>query len=193
MRTIWVYKGTPNPPVKPSAVQTWRTLFNPSRTRVGDKVVMCAPPILTGERLKFLPFLVIAVLIASVGSALYAPVASTSLSAKAARPVAAFGHSGPVPQTAWTVFDVWWDFGSNDILYDTSGDGGTTWGTDVRINDRGGSASGSGWQIPLPAVAVDRSTWTIYVSWMDDRNGNFDIYASASTDVGRARHFYCPA
>ena len=185
MRTIWVYKGTPNPPVKPSAVPTWRTLFNPSRTRVGDKVVICASPILSGgERLKFLPFLLIAVLIASAGSALYAPGASTSLSAKAARPVAALGHSGPVPQTPWTVFDVWWDFGSNDILYDISADGGSTWGTDVRINDQAGSASGSGWQIPLPAVAVDRSTWTIYVSWMDRRNGNFDIYASASTDGG---------
>jgi len=31
MRTIWVYKGTPSPPVKPSVVLNIGTLFNPSR------------------------------------------------------------------------------------------------------------------------------------------------------------------
>ena len=31
MRTIWVYKGTPNPPVKPSGVLNRCTVYNPSR------------------------------------------------------------------------------------------------------------------------------------------------------------------
>src|SRR6266567_863258 len=31
MRTIWVYKGTPNPPVKPSGVLNRGIVFNPSR------------------------------------------------------------------------------------------------------------------------------------------------------------------
>src|SRR5256885_4720359 len=30
MRTIWVYKGTPNPPVKPSGVLNRGIVFNPS-------------------------------------------------------------------------------------------------------------------------------------------------------------------
>ena len=79
---------------------------------------------------------------------------------------------------------VWWDFGSDDILFDFSSDGGLTWHQDVRVNDQAGSASDSGWQIPIPAMNVDQATGAIYVAWPDVRNGNFDIYFSASTDGG---------
>jgi len=33
LRTVWVYKGRPNPPVKPSGVPNRRFLFNGCRTR----------------------------------------------------------------------------------------------------------------------------------------------------------------
>ena len=98
--------------------------------------------------------------------------------------VRAAGPASPVPQAGWTVLDVWWDFGSNDIFFDWSADSGETWHTDTRINDVAGSAFDSGWQLPLPAVAVDPSNGAIYVAWADQRNGNFDIYFSASTDGG---------
>lgn len=34
MRTIWVYKGTPNPPVEPSVVLNKFSLYNAWRARV---------------------------------------------------------------------------------------------------------------------------------------------------------------
>ena len=85
---------------------------------------------------------------------------------------------------AGIVYLTWWDFGSNNIFFDWSADG-TTWHTDTRINDVTGSApGGGGWQLAIPAMAVDPVSGAIYVAWPDSRNGNLDIFASASTDGG---------
>ena len=93
---------------------------------------------------------------------------------------------GTVIETAanGTVDVVWWDFSRNNIYFDWSSDRGTTWHTDKRVNDRDGSASGGGWQISIPAMNVDQNSGAIYVAWPDMRNGNLDIYMSASTDGG---------
>ena len=83
-----------------------------------------------------------------------------------------------------TVYLIWWDFGSNNIFFDWSADG-NTWHADTRINDITGSApGGGGWQLAIPAMAVDPVSGTIYVAWPDSRNGNLDIFASSSTDGG---------
>ncbi len=83
-----------------------------------------------------------------------------------------------------TVYLIWWDFGSNNIFFDWSADG-NTWHADTRINDITGSApGGGGWQLAIPAMAVDPVSGTIYVAWPDSRNGNLDIFASSSADGG---------
>jgi hypothetical protein len=135
--------------------------------------------------LKSIPFFLTAVLLGSLAFGFF--VSSAGPTSDPPTATALRTHTRPasvVPQATYTVLDIWWDFGSNDIFFDRSADGGSTWGSDVRVNDQAGSAFGSGWQIPLPAVAVDKAAGAIYVSWMDNRNGNFDIYASRSTDGG---------
>jgi len=84
-----------------------------------------------------------------------------------------------------TVLATWWSYLSNDILLDRSFDGGTTWGTDVRLNSVPGSAQEIGaWQIPIPSMDVDPASGRIVIAWPDSRNGNMDIYAVSSTDGG---------
>jgi len=84
-----------------------------------------------------------------------------------------------------TVYLAWWDVDTNDILFDWSADGGTTWHTDVRVNDAPGSAAPVGnWQIPIPAMNVDPASGAVHVAWPDMRNGHQDIYAATSTNGG---------
>jgi uncharacterized repeat protein (TIGR02543 family) len=85
-----------------------------------------------------------------------------------------------------TVYLTWWNFFSDDIVFDWSTDGGVTWHPDVRVNSVSGSASGGGWQIPLPAMNVDPASGVIYVAWPDSRNGNQDIYLASSDDGGQS-------
>ncbi len=83
-----------------------------------------------------------------------------------------------------TVYVCWWDFGSDDILFDWSSDG-VAWHADVVVNDVPGSAIGTGWQLAIPAMNVDQTTGAIYIAWPDSRNGDQDIFVSASTDGGQ--------
>ena len=84
-----------------------------------------------------------------------------------------------------TVYLTWWNFGSSNILFESSSDRGKTWSPIVRVNDRDGSASGGFPQYPLPAMNVDPKSGAIYVSWADSRNGDPDIYFANSTDGGK--------
>src|SRR6266581_734975 len=89
------------------------------------------------------------------------------------------------PGANGTVYLTWWNFNSFNILFESSSDGGKTWSSIVRVNDRAGSASGGFPQYPLPAMNVDPKSGAIYVSWADSRNGNPDIYFTNSTDGGK--------
>src|SRR2546422_555368 len=86
-----------------------------------------------------------------------------------------------------TIYLTWWDFGAGfpngDIYFDWSADG-RTWHADQRINSVAGSASGNFPKYPLPAMNVDKNSGAIYITWADMRNGNSDIFTSASTDGG---------
>jgi hypothetical protein len=70
-----------------------------------------------------------------------------------------------------------WVSSDNNIYFDKSTDGGATWGTDVRVNDD--ISANREW----PSIALDGSD-NIYVVWMDDRDGNNNIYFSYSMDGG---------
>ena len=85
-----------------------------------------------------------------------------------------------------TVYLTWWDIDTNNIMFEASSNRGQTWSPQVQVNDRIGSAAPVGaWQIPIPAMNVDRNSGAIYLAWPDHRNGNQDIYFANSTDGGK--------
>ena len=82
--------------------------------------------------------------------------------------------------------------GPAGLVFDKSVDGGYTFGTDKVITNLPG-----GWDIPLPGItrhngmpvtAVDHShgvhRGTIYVNWIDERNGDTDVFVASSRDGG---------
>jgi hypothetical protein len=72
---------------------------------------------------------------------------------------------------------VWRDYrdGNEEIYYKRSTDGGVSWGTDTRLTNN----TASSWS---PSVAVSGSI--VHVVWMDNRDGNAEIYYKRSTDGG---------
>jgi hypothetical protein len=83
--------------------------------------------------------------------------------------------------------------GPAGLVFDRSLDGGYTFGADTVIGPMPG-----GWDIPLPGIprhngmpvtGVDHSRGpnrgTVYVNWIDERNGDADVFVSASRDGGR--------
>ena len=83
--------------------------------------------------------------------------------------------------------------GPKGIVFDRSTDGGWSFGKDVVV-----SATPGGWDSPVPGLerhngmpvtAVDLSEGprkgTVYVNWIDERNGDLDVFVSWSRDSGR--------
>jgi hypothetical protein len=68
--------------------------------------------------------------------------------------------------------------GNWDIYFSSSVTGGTTFSTNIKVNDDIGDAEQLG-----PSIAVD-SEGNIYCVWMDQRNGNLEIYFANSSDGG---------
>lgn len=89
-----------------------------------------------------------------------------------------------------TVYVVWG--GPRGLEIDQSTDGGITFGTDrVLCETPGGWAShveGISRHNGMPVTIVDASRGasrgTIYVNWIDERNGNKDVFLISSTDNG---------
>ena len=89
-----------------------------------------------------------------------------------------------------TVFVVW--AGPRGLEMDQSDDGGQTFGTDRVIGDMPGGWSsdvaGIGRHNGMPVTGVDHSwgPWrgSIYVNWIDERNGDKDVFLMVSRDKG---------
>jgi hypothetical protein len=80
------------------------------------------------------------------------------------------------------VYVVWYDYrnGECDIYFNSSIDGGTTWeSTDLRL-DTGDIPGANASYFPQ----ISSSGSNVYVVWMDERDGNSDIYYNSSTDGG---------
>jgi hypothetical protein len=82
--------------------------------------------------------------------------------------------------------------GPKGLVIDKSVDGGWSWGRDTVIAEMPG-----GWDIPVPGLerhngmpvtTVDLSkgphAGTVYVNWIDERNGDPDVFVAASRDGG---------
>jgi hypothetical protein len=89
------------------------------------------------------------------------------------------------------VYLVW--AGPAGLVFDRSLDGGYTFGADKVI-----AALPGGWDIPLPGITrhngmpvtgVDQSRGphrgTVYVNWIDERNGDADVFVASSHDAGQ--------
>jgi hypothetical protein len=68
--------------------------------------------------------------------------------------------------------------GNSDIYFANSTDGGITFSAHKKINDDGGETTQYN-----PSIAVD-DTGYIYVVWIDERNGDRDVYFAKSNDSG---------
>jgi hypothetical protein len=88
------------------------------------------------------------------------------------------------------VYIVW--AGSSGLVFDKSTDGGLTFGKDKVIGQMPG-----GWDFPMPGLdrangmpvtGVDLSAGTrrgtLYVNWIDERNGDLDVFVASSRDGG---------
>lgn len=97
----------------------------------------------------------------------------------------------PVAGPGGEVYIAW--AGPKGLYFDRSLDGGWTFGKDVII-----AAQPGGWDLPvaglerhngMPVTAVDASggarDGTVYVNWIDERNGHPDVFVAASTDRGQ--------
>jgi hypothetical protein len=74
--------------------------------------------------------------------------------------------SGSIIHVVWEVFR---DGNKNDIFYKQSTDGGLTWGTETLLTNNATQSNGS-----YPCVAS--SVAAVHVAWMDNRDGNSEIY-----------------
>ncbi|MEO8513390.1 MAG: exo-alpha-sialidase [Ignavibacteria bacterium] len=93
-------------------------------------------------------------------------------------------YSSTYYNSAWSVgasgnfvHAVWTDLrdNNNEIYYKRSTDGGSVWGADTRLTVN----SASSWNTSLTV-----SGSAIHVIWIDDRDGNWEIYYKNSTDDG---------
>lgn len=89
------------------------------------------------------------------------------------------------------VFVAW--AGPSGLVFDRSLDGGYTFGADKVVTSLPG-----GWDLPLPGIprhngmpvtAVDQSKGpnrgTVYINWIDERNGDTDVFVAGSRDGGQ--------
>jgi hypothetical protein len=76
-----------------------------------------------------------------------------------------------------TVHVVWHDTrnGNYEIYYKRSTDGGISWQADTRLTNNSA-------QSYLPSLSVSGSV--VHIVWMDDRDGNFEIYYNRSLNSG---------
>jgi len=79
------------------------------------------------------------------------------------------------------IYVVWYDKrnGNWDIYFAKSTNGGVSFGPNVRVDDTGASTS-----VQVYASVCTDANGRIYVVWIDNRNGNWDIYFARSTDGG---------
>lgn len=77
---------------------------------------------------------------------------------------------------------VWSDtlFGAPDIMMSSSGDGGQTWNSPIRVDSDEPGEAYSG----HPQVAISLSGQDIWIVWEDARNGEADIYFAYSESGG---------
>jgi len=75
------------------------------------------------------------------------------------------------------------NWGGSRVLCTRSTDQGATWANWVTIDNRCTYDAGYGDRAPLPSIAAPTDS-NVFITWVDDRNGNWDVLYSRSTDGG---------
>jgi len=88
-------------------------------------------------------------------------------------------YSGPRASIAVSgssnIYLTWWDnkTGNNEVFFAGSNDGGKTFGKPINLsNAKGGSADSQ----------IAASGKNVYVTWWDNKTGNWQVFSKASTD-----------
>jgi hypothetical protein len=90
-------------------------------------------------------------------------------------------YSGPRASIATSgdnVYLTWWDnkTGNNEIFFAASNDGGKTFDNEINLsNAKGGSADSQ----------VSAQGDNVYVTWWDNKTGNWQVFSKASNDNGK--------
>jgi hypothetical protein len=91
-------------------------------------------------------------------------------------------YSGPRASMAVSgnnnIYLTWWDnkTGNNEVYFGGSNDGGKTFGKPINLsNAKGGSADSQ----------VAASGNNVYVTWWDNKTGNWQVFSKASSDDGK--------
>jgi hypothetical protein len=91
-------------------------------------------------------------------------------------------YSGPRASIAVSgssnVYLTWWDnkTGNNEVFFAGSNDAGKTFGKPINLsNAKGGSADSQ----------IAASGKNVYVTWWDNKTGNWQVFSKASTDNGK--------
>src|ERR671931_655582 len=91
-------------------------------------------------------------------------------------------YSGPRASMAVSgnnnIYLTWWDnkTGNNEVYFGGSNDGGKTFGSPINIsNSKGGSADSQ----------IAASGNNVYVTWWDNKTGNWQVFSRASNDSGK--------
>lgn len=88
-----------------------------------------------------------------------------------------YNNSLSVAADGNSVHVVWTDLrdGNNEIYYKRSTNSGTSWDADLRLTDN----SSASWNTSLSILGS-----VLHVIWIDDRDGNWEIYYKRSSDGG---------
>jgi hypothetical protein len=93
-----------------------------------------------------------------------------------------FRYSGPRASIAVSgssnIYLTWWDnkTGNNEVFFAGSNDGGKTFGKPINLsNAKGGSADSQ----------IAASGKNVYVTWWDNKTGNWQVFSKTSTDNGK--------
>jgi hypothetical protein len=90
-------------------------------------------------------------------------------------------YSGPRASIAVSgdnVYLTWWDnkTGNNEVFFAASNDGGKSFGKEINLsNAKGGSADSQ----------VSAQGNNVYVTWWDNKTGNWQVFSKASNDNGK--------
>jgi hypothetical protein len=74
-------------------------------------------------------------------------------------------------------------WGGDGVYCTRSTDQGATWANWVTIDQNCTYTDGYGDRAPLPSIAAPTDS-NVFITWVDDRNGNWDVLYSRSTDGG---------
>lgn len=98
------------------------------------------------------------------------------LTNQSATSITAFNYKS-IAVSGSVVHVVWYDDrdGNFEVYYKRSPDDGISWGTDTRLTN----SAGTSW---FSSLGV--SGFEVHVIWMDNRDGNFEIYYKRSVDGG---------